>query len=166
MIGPQFPDEVPAEVMRGTLRQFAALCLLIFAALFAWSSYRHHGAPSTSAWLVLVFAVVVGLPGLVHPPAIRPVFLGATALTQPIGHLISTILLGIIYYGLITPLAWVFRIGGRDPLACRGPTLASYWEPKNDPTDVLRYVRQYQRQSGFAPRRPSGVNHGTAQPGQ
>jgi hypothetical protein len=147
MIGPQFPDEPSPEVTRRTLRQFAALCVVIFGALFAWSGYRHHGAPSTSAWVALVVAVVVGLPGLVYPQAIRPVFLGATALTHPIGHLISTALLGLIYYGLVTPLAFLFRIAGRDALARRGPALASYWEPKNDPADVLRYLRQYQSQS-------------------
>ncbi len=164
MIGPQFPDEASGEVSRNTLRQFAGLSLVIFGALFAWSGYRHQGAPSTSAWICMVIAVVVGLSGLVNPPAIRPVFLGATALTQPLGHLISTVLLGLIYYGLVTPLAFVFRIGRRDLLARRGPPLPSYWEPKYDPTDVLRYLRQYQRQTRAAAGHAHGVDHGTHRP--
>src|SRR5207253_3011173 len=122
-----------------------------FGTLFAWSGYQHHGAPTTSAWIALGVALVVGLPGLVYPPAIRPVFLGAIALTQPIGHAISTALLGLIYYGLITPLALLFRIAGRDPLARRGPALASYWEPNSEPSDVRRYLRQYQSQTRMTP---------------
>jgi hypothetical protein len=165
MIGPEYPVEAPAGVTGGTLRQFAALCMVIFGTLFAWSAYQHRGAPTTSAWTALGIALIVGLPGLVHPPAVRPVFLGATALTQPIGHGISTVLLGLIYFGLITPLALLFRIVGRDPLARRGPALASYWEPKSEPSDVRRYLRQYQSQTRVAPVSHQGVDRGTAQPG-
>jgi hypothetical protein len=147
MIGPQFPDEAPPAVTKRTLRQFAALCTAIFSALFVWSGYRYQGTPSISAWIALVVALLVGVPGLFYPPAIRPVFLCATSITQPIGHVISTVLLGLIYYGLMTPLALAFRIAGRDPLARRGPVLASYWELKSEPKDVRRYLRQYQSQS-------------------
>jgi Saxitoxin biosynthesis operon protein SxtJ len=164
MIGPQFPDEAPPVVTSRTLRQFAGLCLAIFGTLFAWSGYQHHGAPTTSAWIALVVALVVGLPGLVYPPAVRPVFLSVSALTQPIGHVISTVLLGLIYYGLITPMALVFRNAGRDPLARRSPALATYWEPKNEPRDVRRYLHQYQRQSRVAPLPTQGVDHGTPRP--
>jgi hypothetical protein len=73
-----------------------------------------------------------------------------TALSQPIGHAISAVLLGLIYYGLITPLALLFRIAGRDPLARRAPALASYWEAKSEPRDVRRYLRQYQSQASGA----------------
>jgi hypothetical protein len=147
MIGPQFPDEAPPVVTGRTLRQFAGLCLVFFGGLFAWSAYQHHGTPTTSAWIALVVGLAVGLPGLLYPPAIRPVFLGASAVTQPIGHVLSIFLLGGIYYGLITPLAFLFRIAGRDPLVRRSPPLASYWEPKGQPRDVRRYLRQYQSQS-------------------
>jgi hypothetical protein len=161
MIGPQFPDEAPPAVTKGTLRQFAGLCLGILGGLFAWSAYQHHGAATTSAWIALGIALAVGLPGLVHPPAIRPVFLGAMAVTQPIGHVISTVLLGLIYYGLMTPMALVFRIAGRDPLARRSPALASYWEPKSQPGDVRRYLRQYQSQTRVTPLSSPGGDHGT-----
>ncbi len=165
MIGPHFPDDAPAVVTGRTLRQFAGLCLGIFGAVFAWSGYRHHGVPTTSAWIGLGVALVVGLPGLGYPAAIRPVFLAATALTQPIGHAVSLVLLGLIYYGLITPLAFLFRIVGRDPLTRHGPSLASYWEPKSDPGDVRRYLRQYQNQSRIAPIPINRDDHETARDG-
>ena len=106
--------------------------------------------------------MLIGLPGLIRSNAIRPVYLGAMALTQPIGHVVSTVLLGLVYYGLITPLAFFFRITGRDALARREPALASYWGPKDEPTDVLRYLRQYQSQSRASHDPPHGVDHGKA----
>jgi hypothetical protein len=158
MIGPQFPDEAPAEATDRTLRQFAGLCLVIGAVVFAGSRYRHHGEATGSAWVILVLSLAVGLSGLTYPASIRPVFLGAIALTRPIGHVISTVLLGLIYYGLITPLGLLFRIAGRDPLGRHGPAAESYWLPKVQPTDVRRYLRQYQSQRTTHP----GADHGSA----
>src|SRR5262249_38902593 len=92
------------------------------------------------------FAALVGLPGLIYPAAIRPVYLALMAITKPMGHVISFVLMAVIYYGLLTPLALVFRFAGHDALARCQPSAASDWIPKSQPTDVRRYLRQYQRQ--------------------
>jgi hypothetical protein len=146
MIDPQLPDETPAEVSESRLRQFASILLVIFGGLFVWSLYRHEGRPTLASVVGLVLALVVGLPGLSSPASIRPVFLAAVAITRPIGHVVSTVLMGVIYFGLLSPLALLFRITGRNPLE-RYPTAdSSYWAPKSQPQDPRRYLRQYQRQ--------------------
>lgn len=146
MIDPQVPEEAPAALPEAQLRQFAGLLVVVFGVLFAWSFYRHHGEPTAVSVVGLVLALVVGLPGLASPATIRPVFLATVAVTRPIGHLVSTALMGLIYFGLLTPLALLFRLAGRGPLE-RHPTAdASYWAPKSQPQDLRRYLRQYQRQ--------------------
>lgn len=146
MIDPQLPDEAPAEVSGSRLRQFAGILLVVFGGLFAWSLYRHQGRPTPTSVVGLVLALVVGLPGLVSPASIRPVFLAAVAITRPIGHVVSTVLMGVIYFGLLSPLALLFRVAGRDLLEHHPTADASYWEPKSQPQDLRRYLRQYQRQ--------------------
>ena len=129
-----------------TLRQFAGLCFAIFGALFVVSWNKHAGHPTIAAWIGLAFAVVVGLPGLFKPALIRPVFVGITAATAPIGHVISTVLLAVVYYAVVTPLAALFRLIGRDVLLRRRPAVDSYWLPKHQPADPRRYLRTYQKQ--------------------
>jgi len=90
MIDPQVPEEVPVALPETQLRQFAGLLVIIFGALFAWSLYRHHGEPTVASVVGLIVALVVGLPGLVHPASIRPVFLTAVVVTHLIGHLVDT----------------------------------------------------------------------------
>jgi hypothetical protein len=52
--------------------------------------------------------------------------------------------LGLLYYGIFTPLALVFRLKGRDPLMrFRRPETQSYWIPKPAITDLRRYYRQF-----------------------
>jgi hypothetical protein len=146
MIGPQFPEGAPARVQDRTLRQFAALCLCVFGLLFAVTLYGHDGAPTMFGWIALGLAAVVGIPGLIRPSLVRPVFIGATAITRPFGQVINLILLGAVYYLFLTPLAFIFRLKGRDVLNRRRPRFKSYWIPKPRPGDPLRYLRQYQRQ--------------------
>jgi hypothetical protein len=146
MIGPQFPDEFESGISRRTLRQFAGISVGVFGFLFALSWYRHDGHPSVIAWIAGSFAAFIALPGIVFPELIRPVYMAAMAVTKPIGNVVGLIMLAIIYYGLLTPLAIVFRLIGRDNLARRRPNAASYWIPKPQQRDPRSYLRQYHQQ--------------------
>jgi len=146
MIGPQFPEEAQERISHKTLRQFAALCVGVFGLLFALSWYRHAGHPTKLAWIAAFIAVFVGIPGLISPDLIRPVFMAAMAITKPIGHVVSIIMLGVIYFGFITPLAIFFRMIRRDNLARRRADVDSYWTPKPEPSDLRSYLRQYYKQ--------------------
>lgn len=146
MIDPQFPDETPTPVSKRTLRQFAALCLGVFGLLFALSWYRHGGRPGIFAWIAATIAVFVGMPGLIWPFYVRPVFSGLMAVTQPIGHVMSMIALGLIYFVFLTPLALIFRWMGRDVLKRRQAQTDSYWVPRLQSDEPRQYLRQYQKQ--------------------
>jgi Saxitoxin biosynthesis operon protein SxtJ len=124
------------------LRQFGALWIVFFAALAARQEFHHHA--HLAAIVLAVLAVTVGPLGIAWPAAIKPVFVGWMALAYPIGWLVSRIVLGIIFYGLFTPLAWIFRIMGRDALALKPkPAAASYWHEKPAATDQAQYLHQF-----------------------
>jgi hypothetical protein len=144
VIDPDSHESGGPDISPRTLRQFAALGVAILAAVFGLSWYR-HGAPTAAAWSLLVIAVAVGIPGFARPALIRPVFLTAVAVTRPIGRVVNLVLLGALYFGLITPLAMLFRAMGRDVLRRRRPTVATYWVPRTTTTDVSQYLRQYQK---------------------
>jgi hypothetical protein len=62
----------------------------------------------------------------------------------PLGWLVSQLVLAILFYGVFTPLALVFRLIGRDALALKKPSgEATFWRPKPTPSDPRRYFRQY-----------------------
>jgi hypothetical protein len=135
-------SDLPTNPPTRTLRQFAGLWLLFFASLALWQGFvRHH---DLAAWICAGVAIMVGLPGLVRPSLIRPVFVGALVATFPIGWVVSRVILAMLYFGLFTPLGLVFRLIGRDPLKLRRQAQrASYWEPKPQAADMLSYFNQY-----------------------
>jgi hypothetical protein len=140
MIDPEIHEAPPGTTTR-TLRQFAGLWLLVLCGLAGWHGIVHDGRALT---LVLgAVGTLVGVLGLTKPRAVGPLFKGLMILTYPVGLLVSRVLLGLLFYGMFTPLAVFFRLIGRDALLRRGcPDRPSHWVPKAVPTDVRSYLRE------------------------
>ena len=113
MIDPHIDDHAPVSTSTSTLRQFAGLCLLIFGGLAGWEYVgRDH---QRLALLFAGLAVVLGCGGLAWPRGIRPVFVTAMALTMPIGMVVSRVLLGVLFFGLFTPVGLFFKRSAATP---------------------------------------------------
>ncbi len=123
-----------------TLRQFAVLCLLFFGGLGAWRMWRHAADPL--AVTLVAAGAVVGLAGLVRPSLVRFVFTGWMIAAFPIGWAVSRLVLALLFFGLFTSVATVFRLRHRDVLHRRRQPKASYWAVKSQPADPASYLRQ------------------------
>jgi hypothetical protein len=133
---------VKAEPSRKVLRQFAGIWLVLFLGIAAQNQYLKSRPTAALVWTVA--ALVVGLPGLVHPPLVRWVYSGSMVLAFPIGWCVSNLILAILYFGVITPIGLLRGWLGRDELGLRpAPDRQSFWDPKPAPRDVASYFRQY-----------------------
>jgi hypothetical protein len=122
------------------LRQFAALCVLVFGGLSLINLIGRHRSTTAAIFAVLA---AVGIAGLVRPRAIRSTFFLTMTVTKPIGWGISQVLLAAIFYLVFTPLAVVFRMTGRDPLCrARKTESSTYWRTRTQPSDVRDYLYQ------------------------
>src|SRR5687767_3364665 len=128
-------ESKPGSTSRRNLRQFAAACLVFLLAAGAHQWFA-RGNQKTGVILATV-ALMVGVLGLIKPAAIRWLYVAAMALTFPIGWVISRLMVLLMFYGIITPVALFFKLRGRD-LLCRkaSPDRASFWTPKSTPQDV------------------------------
>jgi hypothetical protein len=132
--------DIPRNPSATTLRQFAGLWLIFFGAIGYWR--YTHGALSLGLAL-MVLAIAGGLAGLLAPKSLRPIFVGWMIAVFPIGWLVSHVLLAVVFYGVFTPLATVFRLMGRDALRRQPTTTATYWFAKPAAADVAGYYRQF-----------------------
>jgi hypothetical protein len=123
------------------LRQFAAAWLLVLSGVAA-NQWLMRGNPRGAAALLAV-ALIVGVAGLFRPPAVRWLFVGATVAAFPIGWVVSQVMLFVLFVVVMTPVALLFKLRGRDRLARRRTQQASYWKPKTTTADMRRYLRQY-----------------------
>ena len=126
---------------RKQLRQFAGIWFPAFCALVGWSIARKtgHWHEVEIGWAI---AGIISIAGLVFPPLIRPIFVGLILLTYPIGWVLSHVLLGTIFYGIVTPIGLFLRATGHDSLDLKMPKSASMWKRPVGKTDVASYLRQ------------------------
>jgi hypothetical protein len=135
-------SDLPVNATARVLRQFAAAWLIFFLAVGAYR-YLARGQHSLGIAVGLM-AVIVGVMGLIRPAAVRWLFVGATVLAFPIGWVVSQLMLALMFYGIVTPLALLFRLRGRDLLARKpAPHRSTFWLPKQTPEDLRSYFRQY-----------------------
>lgn len=123
------------------LRQFAGIWFPAFCGLVGYSIGRKtgHWSEVEIGW---VLAGLLSVGGLVLPALIRPIFIGLILLTFPIGWVVSHLLLGLIFYGVVTPIGLILRISGHDPLQLKKPSRNSVWKTPVGKTDATRYLRQ------------------------
>jgi hypothetical protein len=135
-------SDVQFTPTKKVLRQFAAAWLVF---LLAWAAHQWLARGHQKAALVLgVLAVVVGGLGLLVPATIRRIYVGCMIVAFPIGWVVSLVMLAVMFYCVITPVALFFRLRGRDLLHRAPPRdAASFWTPKSLPLDLRRYFRQY-----------------------
>ena len=128
---------------RSQLRWFAALVFPLFWGWVAFLVYRRAGLPRLAIGIAVV-AALISVVGLVSPAFMRRVWIAMMVGLSPIGWVMSHVILGVIYYLVLTPVGLALRAAGRDPLHRRFDREAkSYWIDRAGEPVVERYFRQY-----------------------
>ncbi len=151
-------EKTPGEVKRPTLGkpksstvapptdrqliEFAAIGAFLLAGFAIWQ-LATGGSPGLAVDYIVV-AILVGVIGFAKPRWLASIFTCWMFLTYPLAWLVSNLTLAIIFYGLLTPLAVLFRLLGRDALdRSLNSDQDSYWQTKPAAESPERYLRQY-----------------------
>ncbi len=124
------------------LRIFS-LGALVFLAIVGWLVWRKSGS-TTAAEILVAVGVVVAVLGLTVPRAVRPLFIALMVINYPIGWVVTHVVMALIFYLVVTPLAVIMKVAGRDPMERRfDQSAATYWKRRPTETDPGRYFRQF-----------------------
>jgi hypothetical protein len=115
---------------RNEIRKFGLVALVFFGALFGLAVWRDRTVP-TVLFGLLGF---LGLLFLAIPGPMRPVHAGWLKVAHAIGRTITTIMLTLAYYLVMTPSAWLKRLFGGKPLPGKpDPDATTYWVTRDEP---------------------------------
>jgi hypothetical protein len=85
-----------------------------------------------------------GAAALVWPAANRPLYVLLSIVSYPIGFVVSMLVLTVLFFVVITPMAFLLKLAGNDPLSRRRDAAAgSYWVDARPPRPKEDYFRQY-----------------------
>jgi len=136
---------------RDTLRQFGWFALFGFAgiaSLLAWRGGLFGLSFGAARWPVCGVLAALGIcsavMSVVCPEKNRALFVGLSVMTYPVGVVVSYLILGVLFYGLLTVVGFVLRLLGRDPLHREyDPERETYWETVKPASEAARYFRQF-----------------------
>jgi len=123
------------------LRVFGAAALL-FLGLMGWW-LQAHATPNwaIACWVTAGFS---GFAALAFPKANLPLYVALTLVAFPIGIVLSYVMLGVMWYIVMTIVALCFRVLRKDPLQRKWDKSAqSYWLPYPKTENRERYFRQF-----------------------
>jgi Saxitoxin biosynthesis operon protein SxtJ len=110
------------------LRRFGLTVGGIFAVIGFWPLVFRGQAPRVWA---LVPGVVLVLGGLVLPRSLAHIHRAWMAMAEGMAWINTRILLSVVFYGLVTPMGFIMRRFGQDPMRRRfEPSVGTYRVPK------------------------------------
>jgi hypothetical protein len=134
--------QIDHDPSRRKLALFGVFWLLLWGILGAIVLNRTGCLPAAAA--IWATALLVAVSGWIAPGLMRIVHLGMAYATLPVGLVVSPVVLGVVYYLVLTPTGLLMRLLGYDPMQRRLDRDAkSYWLPREQHDDVSRYFRQF-----------------------
>ena len=119
------------DVKAPSERSFGITFAVVFALLAAFS-YWHRGAGTTFTVTISV-SIIFAAVTLMAPRILRPLNLIWLKFGLLLHKIVNPLIMGILFFGIFTPMGVVMRIFGVDFLRTkRKPAAASYWIAKSD----------------------------------
>jgi hypothetical protein len=93
-------------------------------------------------WAALLGGALV-IAALGHPPALRRLNGAWTALGAALHRVVSPLVMGAIFFGVVSPIGLVLRLAGKDSLRLRWqPDAPTYWISRTPPGPAGDTMRQ------------------------
>lgn len=115
---------IPARLTPAEGRRFGFTLAGAFTAVAAILWWKEH---ATAAQVVAGVAAAFAMGGTFAPTALSPVFRTWMRFGLALSRVTTPIILGIVYFLVITPTGFVLRLLGRGPLTHRAVS-GSYWK--------------------------------------
>ena len=119
--------------------------LLFFGVFFALALYAYSKNEATLViGLLLLLSGFFLISSFFYQGLLSPLNKAWFLLGLALGKIVSPIVLGIIFFGLITPIALIARLLGRDELKLKRPKKSTYWsEPIGSNSDADSFKNQF-----------------------
>ncbi len=129
------------------LRQFGWISLggFTFLGIIIGLKFGHFSTHSYAVPAVLwTIGLASALLALTKAQWLRPLYMVLMGFSAVVGPIMATIVLGLIFFLVFTPVSLLFRLIGRDELHRRIDHAAiTYWATPAAPQPASRYFRQY-----------------------
>ena len=123
------------------LRKFGLLVGGVFCLLGLWFCLRHK----PFYWWMLVPGVPLFMLGAILPRRLKWIYVGWMTFALTLGMIVSTIILTLLFYLVVTPTGLIARAIGKDFLSQRlDPSAMSYWIARDTSSPKQKHEHEQQ----------------------
>ena len=129
-----------SEIELPSNRKFGFFFTFVFVLVAA---YFYNSDNVTWTYAASAAAVVFLLVTLIKSDALLPLNKLWMRFGLLLGMIVSPIVLGVIFFGLFTPIAILMRLSGRDELRLKYAQKASHWISRGEPIKSESFKHQF-----------------------
>ena len=107
------------------------------------AAYLYYSANVSWAHVFIVSALIFLLITLIKSDVLLPLNKLWMRFGLLLGMIVSPIVLGVIFFGLFTPIAMLMRLSGRDELRLKYAQKASHWISRGEPIKSESFKHQF-----------------------
>ena len=124
------PELEREDFSSGSDRSFALVFAVAFTVIGLWPLLSEH---PPRYWALLIACIFLILAGLA-PWILRPLNILWGRFGTLLHRIAAPLVMGVVFFLVVTPVAWVIRILGKDPLRLRfDNNEKSYWIERQPP---------------------------------
>ena len=123
------------------IRKFGGVALILFGTLCAIALWNNKPIPT----YLFGFLGILGLGFILVPSQLRPVYTTWLKVAHLLGRIVTSLILTLAFYLVITPAALIKRLLGGTPLPLKPDNEASsYWVTRSEPAQAKeRFLKRY-----------------------
>ncbi len=124
------PPKLPTE------RSFGLMLTAVFVTLGVSGIIGHRSWIAYGGYFIAGGGF--GMLSLTNPRVLAPLNKAWFYLGRVLGKIINPIVMGIIFFGILTPVSIVTRLFGRDELRLKRRAINSYWLDRTSPIEAAQ----------------------------
>ena len=129
-----------SEIELPSNRKFGFFFTLVFALA---ATYFYYAANVVWMYVFIAAALVFLFVTLIKSDALLPLNKLWMRFGLLLGMIVSPIVLGVIFFGLFTPIALLMRLSGRDELRLKFNQKASHWISRGEAINPESFKSQF-----------------------
>ena len=123
-----------SDIKIGSNRSFGIVFFIVFLLISIYPIfYEGNIKPG-----LLIIAVIFLILGLLNSKFLTPLNKAWFKFGLILGKFVSPIIMGVIFFGVVTPISFIVRIFGKDLLNLRYNKKPSYWIKKSGPKSKMK----------------------------
>ena len=129
-----------SEIELPSNKKFGFFFTLLFAAA---SAYFYNSENMTLSFVFVAVSFIFLVITIMRAALLLPLNKLWMQFGFLLGRIISPLVLGIIFFGLFTPIATLMRLSGRDQLRLKFYNKSSHWILRSDPIKSESFKNQF-----------------------